>query len=82
MSHHPPPQWVPTDWALRAFESMGFSVQRKQSAYVFKRDETMLPFPEYGSHGFDVFHLFRTAKVHGIAVELWVALMEEEDIPQ
>ena len=75
---NPPPQWIPTDWALRAFTSMGFSERRHDWAYTFKRGDIILAFPEFEPHGFDVFHLFRTAKVNGIDQELWRAFVEEE----
>ena len=78
---NPPPQWLPTDWVVRAFESMGFEWRSRRWAHAFARGDVIFVFPEVPPYGFDVFHLFRNAKVHGIDVELWTALVNQEDPP-
>lgn len=75
---NPPPQWLPPDWVIRAFESIGFSCTKRRWAYVFRRGDIIFVFPALMA-GFDVFFLFRNAKVHGIDRELWNALIAEED---
>ena len=64
---------------MRAFTSIGFSCTPRRWSWSFVRDDTIFVFPEVRPHGFDVFHLFRNAKVHGIDGELWNALIKEEN---